>query len=89
MGKDSMPNLGLGRVNSICDGTTFIEIWPFSSKRCHTWYRFRQRAFQNKLNVTFMGTDTFFQAEHALYTPGLDENRGSSDFVRTRHLDML
>ena len=23
----------------------------------------------------------FFQAEHALYTPGLDENRGSSDFV--------
>ena len=23
----------------------------------------------------------FFQAEHALYTLGLDENRGSSDFV--------
>ena len=22
-----------------------------------------------------------FQAEHALYTPGLDENQGSSDFV--------
>ena len=22
-----------------------------------------------------------FQAEHALYTPGLDENHGSSDFV--------
>ena len=24
----------------------------------------------------------FFQPEHALYTPGLDENRGSSDFVQ-------
>ena len=27
------------------------------------------------------GAHTFFQAEHALYTPGLDENRGSSDFI--------
>ena len=27
-------------------------------------------------------TNILFQAEHALYTPGLDENRGSSDFVR-------
>ena len=24
-----------------------------------------------------------FQAEHALYTPGLDENHGSSDFVHS------
>ena len=28
-----------------------------------------------------MTINNFFQAEHALYTPGLDENRGNSDFV--------
>ena len=28
-----------------------------------------------------LGYIPFFQAEHALYTPGLDENRGSRDFV--------
>ena len=26
-------------------------------------------------------SNLFFQAEHVLYTPGLDENRGSSDFI--------
>ena len=29
----------------------------------------------------FYGARVIFQAEHTLYTPGLDENRGSSDFV--------
>ena len=28
-----------------------------------------------------MEPNSYFQAEHALYTPGLDENRGSSNFV--------
>jgi len=35
-GKDSIPSFGLGRVNSICDGATFIDICPFSSSLCHT-----------------------------------------------------
>jgi len=43
-GSDSIPNLGLGKVNSICDGATFIEIWPFSSSLCQTCWRFRQSA---------------------------------------------
>ena len=47
-GKDSSPSFGLGRVNSICDGTTFIEICPFSSRRCQTWWRLRHRAWSNK-----------------------------------------
>ena len=35
-----------------------------------------------------MNGKIYFQAEHTLYTPGLDENHGSSDFC-TRHLDIL
>ena len=35
-GNDSIPSFGLGRVNSICDGATFIDICPFSSSLCHT-----------------------------------------------------
>ncbi len=45
-GNDSTPSLGLGRVNSIWEGTTFMEIWPFSSRRCQTWCRLRQRAWK-------------------------------------------
>ena len=47
MGKDSMPNLGLGKVNSIWEGTTFMAICPFSSKRCQTWKRFLQSAWND------------------------------------------
>ena len=34
-----------------------------------------------KSNNFRMEDTHYFQAEHALYTPGLDDNRGSSDFV--------
>ena len=43
-GNDSIPNLGLGKVNSIWDGATFMEIWPFSSSLCQTCWRFRHNA---------------------------------------------
>ena len=48
---DSMPNLGLGKVNSICEGVTFMAIWPFSSNLCQTWYRFLHRAWKKYLDI--------------------------------------
>ena len=45
-GKDSIPSFGLGRVNSICDGATFIDICPFSSSLCHTCWRFFHSALE-------------------------------------------
>ena len=38
-GRDSIPILGLGRVNSIWEGRTRMLIWPFSSRRDQTWWR--------------------------------------------------
>ena len=37
-GRFSIPILGLGRVNSIWLGVTFMLICPFSSKRGQIWY---------------------------------------------------
>ena len=37
--------------------------------------------FMQVHSMSFFTGNRFFQAEHPLYTPGLNENRGSSDFV--------
>ena len=61
--------------------------------------KFLLRFFQNQLSISlvikfgiieyrnnFVSDKTFFQTKHALYTPVLDVNRGSSDFLHSMRL---
>ena len=57
MGMDSIPSLGLGKVNSICGRATFIEMLPFSSKRCQTWCLFLHKACINVYQLRSINID--------------------------------
>ena len=66
----------------------FVWWWYFLAEIFNKYFsnvynsrKIDKRADPNMSVHTYLGPRVFFQAEHALYTPGLDENRGSGNFV--------
>ena len=63
-----------------------VSQWIHFSPTAHDKFIFMDLSLSLMEKWPFCGgsaykTNQVFQTEHALYTPGLDENRGSSDFV--------